>query len=92
MKFQKSICNYFRISSIKYNFLIEEIDIIPDHVHIFIKCKNLNISISNIVHHLKGFSSFSIRKKFPKLKKYKAFWSPSYFAESIGNMSEKVIR
>ncbi len=29
---------------------------------------------------------------FPALKKYKAFWSPSYFVESIGNMSESTIR
>ena len=76
----------------KYNFLIEEIDIMPDHVHIFIKFKNLNNTLPKIVQHLKGLSSFQIRKKYPYLKKYKAFWSPSYFAESIGNMSETVIK
>ena len=58
----------------------------------FIKCSNLTHSISSIVHRLKGTTSFRIRKKYPFLKKYKAFWSPSYFCESIGNMSEKVIR
>ena len=41
---------------------------------------------------LKGGTSYSIRKRYPFLKKYKSFWSPSYFCETIGNMSEKVIR
>ena len=64
----------------------------PDHVHIFIKCRTLTISISKLVQYLKGGSSFRIRKKYSFLKKYKSFWSPSYFCESIGNMSENVIR
>lgn len=41
---------------------------------------------------LKGSTSYYIRKKYPSLKKYKSFWSPSYFCETIGNMSEIVIR
>ena len=64
----------------------------PDHIHLFIKCKTTTTPISKIIGHIKGFSSYTIRKKFPKLKKYKAFWSNSYFVESIGNMSELTIR
>jgi putative transposase len=63
----------------------------PDHVHIFFKC-NIKLNVSFIVQRLKGFSSYSIRKKYVSLSKYKSFWSPSYFIESIGNMSEDVIR
>ena len=91
-KFQQLIKKQFLNTAKKLQFIIEEIDIMPDHIHLFIKCVNLTHSVSSIVHTLKGSSSYYIRKKYPFLKKYKAFWSPSYFCESIGNMSEKVIR
>ena len=91
-KFEHMISRSFLKSSIKEKFIIKEIDIMPDHVHMFIRVQNTNFNISKIVKHLKGYSSYNIRKKYPKLKKYKAFWSPSYFIESIGNMSETTIR
>ena len=88
-KFHQIIKKQFLKTAKKLQF---EIDIMPDHIHLFIKCGNLTHSVSSIVHMLKGSSSHFIRKKYPFLKKYKAFWSPSYFCESIGNMSENVIR
>ena len=63
----------------------------PDHIHIFIKCLDHTTPISKIVNDLKGFSSYSIRKKYLYLKKYKAFWAPSYFLESIGHISRPAI-
>lgn len=45
-----------------------------------------------IVKHLKGFSSYYIRKHNTSIKKYKSFYSSSYFVESIGNISEKSIK
>lgn len=83
--------NFYQIAK-KLEFKIEEIDIMPDHIHIFIKCQSLKHTIPSIVHMLKGSTSFKIRKRYPFLRKYKAFWSPSYFCETIGNMSENVIR
>ena len=83
--------NFYHIAK-KLEFKIEEIDIMPDHIHIFIKCQSLKHTIPSIVHMLKGSTSFKIRKRYPFLKKYRAFWSPSYFCETIGNMSENVIR
>ena len=92
LRFETLIRKCILKTSIKFQFIIAEIDVMPDHVHLFIKCKTTTTSIPKIVGHLKGFSSFTIRKTYPALKKYKAFWSPSYFVESIGNMSENVIR
>ena len=92
LRFENLIRKCIMKTSIKFQFIIAEIDVMPDHVHLFIKCKTTTNSIPKIVGHLKGFSSFTIRKTYPALKKYKAFWSPSYFVESIGNMSENVIR
>lgn len=61
-----------------------------DHVHIFIKCNN-KIQIDKIIKQ-KGFSSYTIRHKYPNVAKYKSFWSSSYFVEIIGNISEASIR
>jgi len=90
--FDKFIKRCFYISSVKLKFIIENIEIMPDHVHLFIRCKNTTSSVSDIVKHLKGFSSYTIRKKYISLKKYKSFWTSSYFSESIGNISEKTIK
>lgn len=63
----------------------------PDHIHLFIKSKP-DITISYIVKHLKGYSSYMLRKQFPSLTKYKSLWTNSYFVETIGLISEKTIR
>jgi putative transposase len=70
---------------------LEAYEIMSDHVHLFIK-SNPNITISEIVKHLKGYSSYILRKKFKELKKYKSLWTPSYYCETIGLISESTIR
>lgn len=72
--------------------IIENIEIMPDHVHLFIKCKPTH-AISTIVKILKGYSSYKIRMNFPKYKKlYKHFWSSGYYCESVGHISESTIK
>lgn len=73
------------------NISLEAYEIMSDHVHLFIK-SNPNISIADIVKHMKGYSSYILRKKFDVLRKYKSLWSPSYYCETIGLISEKTIR
>ena len=91
LNYSKELKRTFRYSSIKLNIFIEEINIMPDHIHLFIKCLT-NKPLSKIVQHLKGYSSYIIRKKYSYLKKFKSFYSPSYFIESIGNMNKQVIQ
>ncbi len=74
------------------SFNIENIQIMPDHVHMFIRCSNNSINIHKIIQSLKGYTSYKIRKQFKFLKKYKSFWSTGYFIESIGSISEKSIK
>jgi putative transposase len=92
MRFEEILRKCFFASCVKLNMLLVELDIMPDHIHLFVKCVNTMTPVSKIVAHMKGFSSYTVRKTFPKLRRYKAFWSPSYFIESIGNMSEGTIR
>lgn len=89
---QQFLLRTFQIAAIKVKGHIENIEIMPDHIHIFIRLKQNHINTAKIVQILKGYSSYMIRKKYNFMKKYKALWSPSYFIESIGNMSEKVIK
>jgi len=70
---------------------IEEYEIMPDHIHLFIK-SNPNLSVSFIVNQLKGYTSYMLRKEFIYLKKYKSLWTKSYFCETIGLISEKTVK
>ena len=71
---------------------IEKIEIMPDHVHLFIKAYP-RISIHSIVSKLKGYSSFMLRKEFPELKsKLPCMWTRSFYVETIGHISEEAIK
>ena len=79
---------FIKANNIK--IIIKEIEIMPEHVHLFISIKPTDV-LSNVIKQLKGFSSYYTRKKL-NLYKYKHFWGKGYYCESIGNISEKVIR
>ena len=73
---------------------IIELNIQRDHVHLLIQT-NPKESISEVVHRLKGGSSFIIRKEFPELEEFlwgDSFWCDGYFAESVGQTNEKKIQ
>ena len=78
-----------KAESLKVN--IEEIEIIPEHVHLFLTIKPTD-SVSNIIRELKGFSSYKTRKELSLTEKYKYFWGKGYYCESIGHISEKTIK
>ena len=66
LRFESLIRSCILKTSIKFQFLVAEIDIMPDHIHLFIKCKTTTMPISKIIGHLKGFSSYTIRKSYRK--------------------------
>jgi len=81
---------FYQIAKEK-NARIKALEIMPDHVHIFIYL-DPRIKISKIVQLLKGRSSYLLRKKYAFLRKMKSLWSPSYFCCSIGYISEKAVK
>ena len=91
-RYEKMLIKLFNEKAVAIGCAIENIEIMPDHVHFFIKCFNNNISISKIIQYLKGYTSYKIRRIYPNIKHYKAFWSPSYYVESIGHISENTIK
>lgn len=67
-------------------------EVMPDHVHIFIKAKP-TLAPHYIVQQLKGYTSRILRNEFPKLKsRIPTLWTRSYYCESIGHISEEVVK
>ena len=71
---------------------IEKMEIMPDHVHLFIKSTPVN-SPHYIVQQLKGYTSRLLRQEFPGLKsRLPTLWTRSYYLETIGHISESTIK
>lgn len=71
---------------------IREMEIMPDHVHLFVKSEPVD-SPHWIVQQLKGYTSRNLRIKHKKLKsQLPTLWTRSYFCESVGHISEETIR
>lgn len=70
---------------------LEKMEVMPDHVHVFIKATPSD-SPAHIVSQLKGYTSFKLRDEFPHLKKrIPTLWTRSYYVETIGHISESII-
>lgn len=71
---------------------IEKMEVMPDHVHLFVKGKP-TLAVHFIVNQLKGYTSVMLRREFPKLKsRLPTLWTRSYYAESVGHISEDTIK
>ncbi len=75
------------------NFSIEQMEVMPDHVHLFITATP-NHLIASMVKALKGVSARFLFKKHPELKKRLwggHLWNPSYYVGTVGHISEDTI-
>jgi putative transposase len=71
---------------------IVQMEIMPDHVHLFVKTTPVN-SPHYIVQQVKGYTSRILRQEFPSLKsRLPSLWTRSYFCESVGHISEDTVR
>lgn len=71
---------------------IEKMEIMPDHVHLFVKCDPTD-SPSWVVSQLKGYTSHELRAKHHHLKsRLPTLWTRSFYVESIGHISEDTIK
>ena len=84
----------FKISD-RYGYEIKEIEVMPDHIHIFISTKP-TVAPSDVVRTLKSISAIELFKQYSELKKFYSrcgsLWSKGYFASSVGNVSEETVR
>lgn len=71
---------------------IETMEIMPDHVHLFIKTTPVN-SPHYVVQQLKGYTSRVLRQEFAGLKsRLPTLWTRSYYIESVGHISEAAVK
>lgn len=74
------------------NCKIETLEVMPDHVHVFIKTPP-TIGVHFLVQQLKGVTARELRKQFKSLKtRLPNMWTRSYYAESVGHISEETIK
>ena len=67
-------------------------EVMPDHVQIFVHTSPV-YSAHVIVQQFKGYTSRILRSEFPSLRsRVPTLWTRSYYAESVGHISEAVIR
>ena len=78
-----------------YGYEIKEIEIMPDHIHLFISI-NPKVALTDVVRTFKSISARELFKRFPKLKAFYhrsgSLWSKGYFVSSVGNVSEETVR
>jgi putative transposase len=71
---------------------IHTLEVMPDHVHLFLEA-DPTLCVTEIVNRLKGFTSHQLREEFPFLRsRLPTLWSRSYYAGSVGSVSEAVVR
>lgn len=71
---------------------IEDMEVMPDHVHLFVKSKPVYM-IHFVINQLKGYVSSILRKEFPHIRtRLPSLWTRSYFVETIGHISESAVK
>ena len=77
----------------EFGFEIKEMEVMPDHCHVFISC-HPKTAPSSIVKYLKGITARKLFTEFPSIKKKLwggHLWNPSYYIGTVGNMSKDVV-
>ena len=62
----------------------------PEHIHLFLNCSP-DLAPKQIMHRIRGYSSYVLRKEFPHLQKMPSMWTRSYFVSTAGNVSSSTI-
>jgi putative transposase len=74
------------------NVEIKALEIMPDHVHMFISFDPRQ-PLHELIKLFKGRSSRILRDKYPKLKsRLPSLWTRSYFCCTVGYISEEIVK
>ena len=66
-------------------------EIMPDHIHVFLQADN-KTPPSGVVRHLKGYSSRKLGLAFPWLRAKGHIWARGYWISTIGNISAEAVK
>ena len=79
----------------EYGFAIDTIEVVKDHVHIFLKARPRHIP-AEVVQIMKRISGRELFKRFPKIKKQLwagELWNEAFFVRSVrGKVTADIIR
>jgi len=75
----------------EHEWRILVIEVMPDHVHLFVSV-DPDISPNSVVRVFKGRSSRILREEFPALLALPSLWTRSYFISTAGNVSSAAIQ
>ena len=83
---------FFSIAE-RHRFEIYAIEVMEDHIHLFIGIRPSQ-SIAQVIQYLKGGSSRELRKIFPELKGFhnNRLWSKGKYFRPIGEVNEETIK
>lgn len=83
---------FFSIAG-RHNFDLKALEIMKEHVHLFINIRPSQ-SIAKVMQYLKGGSSYELRKLFPELDGYHRcrLWSKGKYYRPIGEVNEETIK
>jgi putative transposase len=71
---------------------LHALEVMPDHVHVFVEA-GPTTHVAEIANRFKGTTSHALRQQFPTLRsRLPTLWSRSYFASTVGAVSEAAIR
>ena len=67
-----------------YGYSIIEMEVMSDHVHLLLDV-DPDVGVAVVIGKIKGFSSYTLRKEFPSLKKrLPCLWTRSKFISTVG--------
>src|ERR1044072_3657421 len=85
----------FREIAEVYDIMIDEMEVSPDHVHLFCSFPP-RYSIAQVVTRFKSLSARAVFREFPQVKRQLwggEFWEDGYFARTVGDhVTAEVIR
>ncbi len=70
-----------------YDIVIEEMEVSPDHVHLFCSFPP-RLSISQVITRFKSLSARAIFREYPQVKRQLwggEFWEDGYFVRTVGD-------
>lgn len=72
---------------------IPVVEVMPDHVHLFLDLLSYSMPIHSAVSKIKGKTASVLRKEFPELRsRLPCLWTRSYYISSVGSVAEDVVK
>lgn len=79
----------------KYEYEIIEMEVMPDHIHLFVGTKP-TVASTDVVRIFKSISAIRLFEEYPTLKQFYArcgsLWSKGYFVSTIGKVSSDTVQ